>query len=427
MSLALAGVRAALTPKWVSDNLWKRAGQVPAFHLDFTTGQVIERISGRLGTFTRPSSVKRAWNGSQFVEFAADVPALQRDPVTGLWGYLHEPAATNQHLDNAVLNLSNCTGASGGAGVVPGQAKTIVTGNEGILSKRVNSVGSAGAVTGTYCYWAIIESSSTEPNVFMVLTDNAGNTFRQRFLTASGQVNGASVTSGTVTGGAAVMRQLTSSIFLVGISATFTSPPQVLGQMWLDAFGASSTTKTVVVHHCQLETGPVATSPIVTTGSAVTRNADVWAWTGAQFSDWYNQAGGVFVWRGIPLAQPSFPGFAAWSDGTNANRIQLGGQDALFRYSVITASLVQAAITSVGSFVLGQRSRMAARCLQNDAAVSANGSGLGTDTSVTLPTLNTLRIGSDSAGGSVTSQLIQDVLYFPPGPAADRIQQLSAL
>jgi hypothetical protein len=345
MSLALAGVRAALTPKWVSDDLWKRAGQVPAFHLDFTTGQAIERISGRLGTFTRPSSVKRAWDGSQFAEFAADVPALQRDPVTGLWGYLHEPAATNLYLNSATPATQSIA--------VSAVQYTLSFYGTGTLT--LSGASTAGPLVGT----------GAEPN---------------------------------------------------RVSLTFTP-----------SAGTLTLTLTGSISRPQLETGPVATSPIVTTGSAVTRNADTWTWTGSQFSDWYNQAGGVFVWRGIPLAQPSFPGFAAWSDGTNANRIQLGGQDALFRYSVITASLVQAAITSVGSFVLGQRSRMAARCLQNDAAVSANGSGLGTDTSVTLPTLNTLRIGSDSAGGSVTSQLIQDVLYFPPGPAADRIQQLSAL
>jgi hypothetical protein len=86
--------------------LWAIARQVPAFHLDFTGGEVREYCGGRLGTFTRPSSVKNVWNGSQFVQVAADVPALQRDPATGLWGYLHEPAATNLCLRSASIGTS---------------------------------------------------------------------------------------------------------------------------------------------------------------------------------------------------------------------------------------------------------------------------------------------------------------------------------
>jgi hypothetical protein len=328
--------------------LWQIAGQVPAFHLDFTTGQAIERIGGRMGTFTRPSSVKSVWNGSQFVEVAADVPALQRDPETGLWGYLHESAATNLYLNSAAPATQTIS--------VAAVQHTLSFYGTGTLT--LSGVSTAGPLVGT----------GAEPNrVSLTFTPTAGNLT----LTLSGSI----------------------------------SRPQ-------------------------LETGPIATSPIITTGSAVTRAVDTWTWTGAQFSDWYQQAGGVFVFRGIYLRQIGFPGFVSWSDGTNSNRIQLAGVG-LNRRAVVTsggAAQYDSPAASLGANVIGQPFALAMRATAANFVSAANGGNTHQQLSGSVPsTLNQLRLGADGAGANVADTLIRDVLYFPPGPAADRIQALSAL
>lgn len=57
--------------------------------------------------------------------------------------------------------------------------------------------------------------------------------------------------------------------------------------------GVLTLTVTGTVQYAQLEVGGFATSFIPTAATAVTRNADVATMTGANFSDWYNQAEGT--------------------------------------------------------------------------------------------------------------------------------------
>ena len=329
--------------------LWQIAGQVPAFHLDFTTGQVIERIGGRLGTFTRPSSVKNVWNGSQFVSVAADTPALQRDPATELWGYLHEPAATNLYINSNTPGNRTIT--------VTAQQYTLSFYGTGTLT--LSGASTAGPLVG----------AGAEPNrVSLTFTPSAGNLT----LTLSGSI----------------------------------SRPQ-------------------------LETGPVATSPIITAGSAATRAVDTWTWTGAQFSDWYNQAGGVFVAEYSPSGIPQPAGGRVWdvSDNTANQTMRLlavGGTIpafATFNGNVLQASLAHPTLLDTS------RRKTASRAAADNFASSENGATLLTDTSGTVPVVNRMAIGaaSSAGGGNAGNYLIHQFAYLPPGPAVNRIQALSAL
>jgi hypothetical protein len=73
---------------------------------------------------------------------------------------------------------------------------------------------------------------------------------------------------------------------------------------------------TLRIYSPQLELGTFPTSPIITTGSAGTRPADVWAWTGAQFSSWYNQAGGLFVDTILNQSTGNVERYVTEDDGT---------------------------------------------------------------------------------------------------------------
>jgi len=433
MSLVLPGVRAALTPQWVRHPLWQIARQVPAFHLDFTTGQAIERIGGRLGTFTRPSSVKNVWNGSQFVEVAADVPALQRDPATGLWGYLHEPAAANLVVNSIAFNGAGwtTTNASVSADVTATTApdgtqtadkliENTVNGNHEVIFTFTPAVNTAHTWS---CFVKAAELSSC------VLRYNVG-------LNGVAQIGSFTLSgAGTATaiGGtpSPAVQFMGDGWYRCSITATSSASPgstQVTLATRLGAVGLVDSG--VFAWGAQLETGPIATSPIITTGSAVTRAVDTWTWTGAQFSDWYQQAGGVFVFRGIYLRQIGFPGFASWSDGTNSNRIQVAGVG-LNRRAVVTsggATQYDAPAASLGANVIGQPFALAMRATAANFVSAANGGNTHQQLSGSVPsTLNQLRLGADGAGANVADTLIRDVLYFPPSPAADRIQALSAL
>jgi len=396
MSLVIPGVRAALTPQWVRHPLWQIARQVPAFHLDFTTGQAIERIGGRLGTFTRPSSVKNVWNGSQFVEVAADVPALQRDPATGLWGYLHEPAATNLCLQSASIGASPWS--FGG--------NTTVTQNFGTAP------------------------DGTQTATRVEMPNNVGTFINQSIPTTVGVDYRASIYARATSGTSSFILNVSGAVTTVTLSTSWqrievtraAAGSSVVFEVDNGAFATD-----YMVWGAQLETGPIATSPIITTGSAVTRAVDTWTWTGAQFSDWYNQAGGVIMWDAQMPIQPSasqFPGMMSFDDGSSNNSVTSG-------WLTNNLSSLSARISNVNIFnlypVIGPsalRRRTAGRFGGNNNFVATNGISLGPNTD-NIPTgLTRFRFGAIS---TVPPQLIYQAAYFPPGPAADRIQALNAL
>jgi hypothetical protein len=71
----------------------------PYVYLDAASGSVEELVNDDTGTFTR-NSPARAWNGTEFVEYAANTFALEYDEARDEWFVLFEPEATNQFPNN---------------------------------------------------------------------------------------------------------------------------------------------------------------------------------------------------------------------------------------------------------------------------------------------------------------------------------------
>jgi hypothetical protein len=140
--------------------LWITANQLPTFDLDFTSGTPVNRGSlaaGNLGTFSRPSSIKQVWNGTQYVSVPADTPALQLDPVSGLWGVLMEPAATN--LWTRSHDLTNA-GWSRGAGATYANVGEIATGAN-IMQITENLASSTRGVSQSYGFTAGVQATAS--------------------------------------------------------------------------------------------------------------------------------------------------------------------------------------------------------------------------------------------------------------------------
>jgi len=183
MSRAIINARPLIVPH----PTWRTARQRPTFHLDFKQGRVDCR-AGNLGTFTR-NLAKNVWNGSQYVSVAANVPALQRDPATGLWGYLHEPAATNLFLNSATPATQTIA--------VTAQQYTLSFVGTGTIT--LSGASTAGPLVGI---------GANPPRASLTFTPTAGNLT----LTLSGSISwpqletGPRVTSPIITTGSAVMR-----------------------------------------------------------------------------------------------------------------------------------------------------------------------------------------------------------------------------
>jgi hypothetical protein len=166
----------------------------------------------------------------------------------------------------------------------------------------------------------------------------------------------------------------------------------------------------------QLELGAFATSVIKTTTAAATRLADSASITGTNFSSWYNQTEGTFVAKfSVPSINPSSLNCAVEaSDGTYNERVLLFALDSgtdVTQFAVTDGGVAQCAI-SAGNFTASLLQKLAGTYKASDFAASLNGAAVVTDSSGTLPTVDRLAIGRQSAGGGHLNGHVRSLSYF---------------
>jgi hypothetical protein len=173
----------------------------------------------------------------------------------------------------------------------------------------------------------------------------------------------------------------------------------------------------------QLEAGAFATSYIPTVASTVSRSADVATMTGTNFSTWYNQSEGTFIYNATALAENSFSG--VWllnvTGGTNNNAMYSAFADTRQLRVFDGAAVEQAAIASSAVTVL-QYAKVAAAYKLNDFAVSTNGGTVAADTSGTVPAPIQMSIG---ASGGLNGWVAQ-IAYYNTRLPNTQLQTLTA-
>jgi hypothetical protein len=94
------------------DPLWAAAGAVPVMDLNFSTGSMVDQVTGTSPiTFTRPST-GWAWDGSEIKAYGNDQPRFYVNAASGLRGLRVDPAATNLLLNSAALSTQTVTVAA---------------------------------------------------------------------------------------------------------------------------------------------------------------------------------------------------------------------------------------------------------------------------------------------------------------------------
>ena len=182
-------------------------------------------------------------------------------------------------------------------------------------------------------------------------------------------------------------------------------------------------TSGIYIWGAQVEAGAYPTSYIPTTSSTVTRSADVYSsatstrsadsasMTGDNFSEWYRQDEGTLY-----VDVDSF-------DSANAYVLTVGTASSGPRIQITyngEHKLNTAVVDNSGTIVVanlggpeGATSYIAAGYAENDVAISLDGSSVYTDTSCTLPTVETLFIGSDQSSGVPLNGTIRKLAYYP--------------
>ena len=209
-------------------------------------------------------------------------------------GLLVEPAATNLVLHsndhtNAAWSNTNSTDArtaTGPDGVA--NSATVITASAGSAAHLVFNTTPIGIVSGTTYTLSKIVESGTHSFPYLGLT-NATESFATAVFDLTGSNTSASETDvGTTTGTIVSTKQenlgggyyrlsitfniaLTAVYGFVGFATAATGNAFTsTGSITFNAAG----TETIIVAHSQLELGTVATSPIITGASTVTRVAD---------------------------------------------------------------------------------------------------------------------------------------------------------
>jgi hypothetical protein len=166
----------------------------------------------------------------------------------------------------------------------------------------------------------------------------------------------------------------------------------------------------------QVEAGPFKTSVIPTSGSTVTRAADVASITGTNFTSFYNQSEGtVFVDTQSyphPVSGKALVPFA-FSDNSYSNRVTLAGStgSSQFNFDVVTGGAQQRAI--LGNFS-SSGLKAAGGYKSTGSAGSLNGATAVTANSPNIPSvISQLNIGQAHDGNNTINGHISRLAYFP--------------
>jgi hypothetical protein len=341
-------------------------------------------------------------------------PRFDYDPVTlAPRGLLIEEARTNLLLRSG--EIGTAPWAVYGTASVSANATSAP---DGTTSADLITFG---AVDNGYQQTDIAIGASISVTLSFYVKANVGTQIRYAvpcFDAANTFLGGLNNTSSTITSG-----QLAANGWY-RISVTFTTPAGTT-KCAVRILGAA-VSDSAYVWGAQLEAGAFATSYIPTVASTVSRSADVATMTGTNFSTWYNQAEGTFIVGTGLLASFNFPVPFMVGDSaavvTERIQIYLSGTAPTYR---VTDGTDQVTINTAAVAIPGVNAFSAAYKL-NDFAATVNGAAVVTDTSGTLPTVNTLYIGNN---GNVTGAInghIRSLAYYNTRLPNTQLQTLTA-
>ena len=220
-----------------------------------------------------------------------------------------------------------------------------------------------------------------------------------------------------------VTSQVTTEWKRISVTAT---PSTTTGRAYIAILGSGDE---VDVWGAQVEAGSFPTSYIRTSGSTVTRSADVASITGTNFSSWYNQTEGtVFSDTFTPVDSISglFNHDYTFHDGTGNEAIRLvssasygstGHQISISDGGVAQFSDTDGTKAIFNKFAIGYK--------LNDTAASANSSTPSTDTSCTTPLITKLSLGGSHASGNTRLTQLKRLTVWPTRLSNDTLKRIT--
>ena len=393
---------------------------------DTTTSGYIDNVSVKEVTeadfdFTRGTTATRV-NEKGLIEDVTDTNLPRIDYTDGTGSLLLEPQSTNLYdysqdfsqvywnKTNATVSTSTITDPAGGQNsfkLVPD------SGTGGNRSLGRNFTGLSGLHTqtvfakkGEYNYIILRTRNAPQTGVMFDLENGTFNVNLTSAAFDSAKIedygNGWFRCSMTLDPSQMTVSGQIFTSFSVGITGSETNNFDGDGTSGIYIFGA------------QFEELSFPTSYIPTSGSTVTRNADVCNNSGS--SDLINSTEGVLYCEIAALADDLTFRQISISDGTNDNRVRINytSTSQQIQSRVVVSGVNQASINKSSFTDITDLTKIALSYKQNEVKFYINGELIGTDTSATMPpadTFNVLNFDSGSGTGDFYGKVKSVAVY----------------
>ena len=411
----------------------------PAFKFDFANNQ---RLDPRI-TFTRNTIGTYVSVTGNLTVAAATRPRFHHDSHGQPLGLLIEESRQNlqpysSEFDNAAWiqaqsSVSSTSGTVGPNGSVSGTYRLTENSANDIhglgvtapvtVSLATKYTASVLAKAGTRTQISLIFDSEGTPSIFDLQYGNVASEGASYRSSVDSFANGWYRCSSTVT------KTNTSGNVVIALANGGIASYAGDGASYADVYGF------------QLEEGPFVTSYIPTTTVAVTRDADVVAMTGTNFSRYHKVTQGSLLvdaqigYRPTDLVpQNQRPVIVSIDDGTASNRVQILAESKASpivsrgaNLVVITGGTVQANLSNPATANLQTVSsgKISGFYNSNQFAFSFNGNTIETDlTGTVATTMNQMTIGS-GAGANSLNGTVSKIMYYAKVITTSEAQELS--
>lgn len=377
-------------------------------------------------TFTRSTTGTYVNSAGVITSAAINEPRFDYDPVTrALKGLLIEEQRTNLVLQSQDFATTWVTSGS----------LTIATNTTTSPDGTITADTVSATTTASYCFQDIIFSADGTKAYSIFL--KAGTSGRSRIIIRD-QTAGISRGDAVITWTGGVPSVVMSLGSLQGIQAYANGWYRL--QVIVDSVVAANSnqirilpdhvagTGSLIVWGAQVENAAFSTSYIPTTTATATRAADLASMTGTNFSSWYNQTEGT-LYAEYVYSTTGVANSCAYSldNGTgNETVVNASAAPNIDRVLSSAGGVPQANFGNF-SYSAGQIIQRAVAIKLNDAATTANGSTVSTDTSYTMPSPTQLVIGA--AGYFISSRLnghIRRIVYYPTRLSNDELRALTS-
>jgi hypothetical protein len=386
-------------------------------------------------TVTRASTKLRIGSNGLYGSVANNVPAFEFNTDGSYRGLLVEPGATNlalrsQEFQTSWTTLQASISTDVVATTAPDGTNTAdkLVENTATDEHRVTqSITKAASAT---TYTVSVFAKSTERNMQLAIDSGSVSNAGQAIFNLTNGTVGSATVDGTFTNASASIQALPNGWYRCSVTATTGTETTVRIRIRLVS-GASTVSYTgdntsgIFIWQGQLETGPVATSPIVTAGSTASRVADAITLTSA--SSLIGQSEGTLYAEALPILSAGTISRCVFevSDATDSNLVQLEYQSfgSPPRYRLNSqvrqggVSLYNLPESNTGGLTTETVIKLALAYKNSDYNAFANGVAVtGTPTgSGTLTNLNVSRvdIGQRRTGANQFNGWIRSVALYP--------------